>query len=129
MGSLSLTKQAWQNRDAHYLRTIARLSPGVSLEQARAQLKTISQRLEMLHPEVNTGWSMLAIPYREGLVRDARPTLLVLIAAVGAILLLACTSVGILLTARAAERQQEFAVRMALGAGWKRPARLLTANR
>ncbi len=125
---LSLTKQAWQNRDAHYLRTIARLSPGVSLEQARAQLKTISQRLEMLHPEVNTGWSMLAIPYREGLVRDARPTLLVLIAAVGAILLLACTSVGILLTARAAERQQEFAVRMALGAGWKRLARLLTAE-
>jgi len=109
-------------RNDRFLRVVARLKPGVSLERARSDMDTITSRLGQVYKE-DQGVTADLVPMAEQILGGERPALLVLLGAVAFVLLIACANLASLLLARSAKRQAEFAIRAALGSGRFRLAR------
>jgi putative ABC transport system permease protein len=115
------TPLEWTDKDRavrgehHYL-VIARMRPGMILQQAQTEMDTISGRLQREYPEDDKGWGALVVPLREEMVGDVRPALLVLLGAVAFVLLIGCANISNLVLARTMARRKEMAIRAALGA-------------
>src|SRR5262245_35472971 len=125
---LALSSTERQLRAAHYLEAIARLKPNVSLAHAQSEMDAIGEHLAQQYPNENGGWSIKLTGLQDYAVLDLNTVLWTLFVTVGFVLLIACVNVANLLLARAAARQKEIAVRIALGATRSRIVRQLLAE-
>ncbi|HEY3742958.1 MAG TPA: ABC transporter permease [Bryobacteraceae bacterium] len=113
-------------RNSHFLRVLGRLKPGVSIEQARAEMAVIGEQIAQAAPETNKDWGVAVFPLQEDLTgSDLRTTSVALFGATGLLLLLACANVANLVLARGSMRNLEFALRASLGATRRRLLRQL----
>jgi len=117
---LHFTPQDWAQRRTHFLEVVARLKPGVSVQQARANMTHVAGQLETAYPATNAKLGAVVIPIRDQVAGDTGTALKVLFIAAGFVLLIACLNIANLVLARALDRRREFAVRAALGAGRRR---------
>ena len=125
---LALDRNHPGGRGNHSWKVVGRLKPGVTVEQASADVKRFAQQLARQYPDYyppSSGWGVIIVPLREELVAQIRPALLILMAATGIVLLIACANIANLLLARSSAREKEMAVRASLGAGQGRIIRQL----
>jgi putative ABC transport system permease protein len=122
---IDVTSSNHSKRSDHWLAAVARLRPGVTIQQAQSEMDTIAMRLQQAYPESNKDIGTKVVPLHEDLFGWAREALYPLFGAVGFVLLIACTNVANLLLARTEARNKEFAVRASMGAGRLRLIRQL----
>ena len=128
--SLALTPAQRNDRSSHFLHVTGELAPGVTLDQARAEMRTITARTDAAYPDTNRGWGIYLQPLATRVVgSDTYSYMYLLIGAVAFLLLLACANVANLQFARVLGRSHELAIRTALGAGRARlMSQLLNEN-
>jgi putative ABC transport system permease protein len=117
---LHFTPEEGAKRDNHYLQVVARLKPGITVAQAKANMTQVAKQLEKEYPQSNTKLGAVVLPLRDDLVGDTGTALRIIFIAAGFVLLIACLNVANLVLARALDRRREFAVRAALGAARSR---------
>ena len=130
MGMLTISNspRVFDSRGNRWHNVVARLKPGVSLQQAHADVVTIGRQLEQAHQDTSKGYGAAAFSLKEETVGQLRPLLLTMLVAVGFVLLIACVNLANLMLARASTRQRETAIRAALGADRRRLARQFIAE-
>ena len=128
-GALGVTPKLAANRQFHSFYVLGRLKPGVTVQNAQADIKTIATRLAQQYPETNTGLTANVYPIVKDTVRQYDTALWIMMGAVGFVLLIGCANVANLMLARASGRQKEIALRAALGANrWRIIRQLLTES-